>query len=403
MARHGRYRAGLAARQGKLKRIGEALGFRSALSRRIIVLEYGYSAKHRGAVTFSRLTCARKWLNEVRRAIAPPDTRKRKRKKKPLGVKRFYQVAPVHGNPYCGNYYSDERPTPGKEAILSARLHLVRQRAEGVVEYRPGFITVGKLEFPFTHRSMHHCLEDVEEYIIGEDEKTASIGDTMAKHEDEEGQDDCNRLRQRYDAAVAAWKNFWEELKHPHGKVNSLVLARRMDWLPDAWRDLGDVELVLRIADRMRKEVESWQKEQLTNLTMPEALQETCRAMVLCVAAVENIPLQDVWASLGDDPPLGDFLEILGTRFQTAAATRKSEAAALVVKTAQTTPESLTAVLWAIYQSTPHREAIHDGPDAEAMAILLAKVPEAQAIFAMSEAGRGRIPAFRLDPEQNPI
>jgi hypothetical protein len=215
----------------------------------------------------------------------------------------------------------------------------------------------------------------------------------MEKHEDDEGQDDGDRLHQRYDSAVAAWKDLWEELKHPHGKVDSLVLARRMDWLPDAWRDLGDVELVLRIADRMHKEVESWQKEQLTNLTIPEALQETCRALVLRVAAVENIPPQDVWAGLGDDPPVGEVFEILGTRFQTGVATRNDEAAALVVKTAQMTPESLPAVLWAIYQSTPHRDAIHDGPDAEAMAVLLAKVPEAQAIFAMSKAGRERIPA----------
>jgi hypothetical protein len=200
-------------------------------------------------------------------------------------------------------------------------------------------------------------------------------------------------LHQRYDSAVAAWKDLWEELKHQHGNVDSLALARRMDWLPDAWRDLGDIELVVIIADRMRKEVESWQKEQLTNLTIPEALQETCRAMVLRVAAVENVPPQDVWASLADDTPLGEFFEILGTRLQTGIATRKSEAAALVVRTAQMTPESLPGVLWAIYQSTPHREAIHDGPDAEAMAVLLAKVPEARAIFAMSEAGRGRIPA----------
>jgi hypothetical protein len=160
-----------------------------------------------------------------------------------------------------------------------------------------------------------------------------------------------------------------------------------------AARQGGDVELVLRIADRMRKEVESWQKEQLTNLTIPEALQETCRALVLCVAAVENISPQDVWASMADDTPLGEFFEILGTRFQTGIATRKSEATALVVKTAQMTPESLPAVLWAISQSTPHRDAIHDGPDEETMAVLLAKVPEARTIFAMSEAGRGRIPA----------
>ncbi len=75
------------------------------------------------------------------------------------------------------------------------------------------------------------------------------------------------------------------------------------------------------------------------------------------------------------------------------AVSLRNEAAALVVRTARLAPDFTAAVLWALYKSKKHRDAILTGPSGVTTALLFSLVPEARSVFAASAAGKARISA----------